>query len=377
MQGKSMPEPSWIGGVPTMAAATELVPPVSSAAVRPILKARGWIESPVYDVGLFALSPLAGLLIVLVDHFSKWGHGLGVLAVYFVGIPHYLSTFTFYLGDQNREYYRLRWAAFFLGPLLIFAFVFGLRMLAVEGVVQSVIFTWNIYHVSLQSAGVLSLYRRLNCGEQQEKRWAHLTILAVNATMAFWFLKNFSPLYGLLLRVHPWTPIVLRYVCLGTVLVAGSGYLIQLARRPRPVGAPERVFLVSSLLLFHPYLWVKDYALATIAVLMGHFIQYLGIIWLLNRRKYGQQTSGSVAQQWLIKLSSRPRLLLASLLLLGAFFLFIDRGSRIVGMYLSYIIVWNSLVLIHFYVDGLVWAFRDSFVRKTVGPYLILDSHQV
>ena len=46
-------------------------------------------------------------------------------------------------------------------------------------------------------------------------------------------------------------------------------------------------------------------------------------------------------------------------------------------MYLSYIIVWNSLVLIHFYVDGLVWAFRNSFVRQTVGPYLVLESHRL
>jgi hypothetical protein len=372
-----MHEHSWSSGFGNVQAAHELTSPVSAVLVSPVAKNRGWIESPVYDAALFAFSPLAGLLIILIDQFSKWGHAAGVLAVYFVGIPHYLSTFTFYLGDQNREYYRLRWAAFFLGPLLIFASVFGLRMLAVEGIVQSVIFTWNIYHVSLQSAGVLSLYRRLNCGEQTEKRWAHLTILAVNATMAFWYLKNFPPLYGMLLRVHPWTPMVLRYVCLGTALVAGSGYILQLTRRLRPVGVPERVFLVSSLLLFHPYLWVKDYALATIAVLMGHFIQYLGIIWLLNRRKYGRQTSGSLLQQWLIRLSSRPRLLLVSLLLLGGFFLFIDRGSRIVGMYLSYIIVWNSLVLIHFYVDGLVWAFKDSFVRKTVGPYLVLESHQV
>jgi hypothetical protein len=363
-----------LGGV---RAAQQMTSPVSEVLARLVSNDRGWIESPVYDAVLFAFSPLIGLLIILVDHFSKWGHAAGVLAVYFVGIPHYLSTFTFYLGDQNREYYRLRWAAFFLGPLLIFAFVFGMRMLAVEGVVQSVIFTWNIYHVSLQSAGVLSLYRRLNCGEQKEKRWAHLTILAVNASMAFWYLKNFPPLYGLLLRVNPWTPMVLRYVCLGTVLVAGSGYLLRLTRRPRPVAVPERVFLISSLLLFHPYLWVKDYALATIAVLMGHFIQYLAIIWLLNRRKYGQQTSGSAAQRWLIRLSSRPRLLLMNLLLLGAFFLFIDRGSQILGVYLSYIIVWNSLVLIHFYVDGLVWAFKDSFVRKTVGPYLVLGSHQV
>jgi hypothetical protein len=204
-----------------------------------------------------------------------------------------------------------------------------------------------------------------------------VTILSVNATMAFWLLKYFPPLYGLLVRVHPSAPTVLRYGCLATALVAGSGYAYHLRRREGPVRVPEKVFLVSSLLLFHPYLWVQDYLAATIAMLLGHFIQYLGIVWLLNRRKYGQQMSGSVAQQWLMRLSSRPRLLLVCLLLLGGFFLFVDRASRLVGMYLGYVIVWNSLVLIHFYLDGLVWAFKDSFVRKTVGPYLVLDSQQV
>jgi hypothetical protein len=341
------------------------------------LNCRGWIESPIYDLGLIALAPVSGLLFALLDRTTKLGPPAGILVVYLIGIPHYLSTFTFYLGDQNRDHYRLRWAAFFLGPLIILSSVFALRVLEVQGVVQAVIFAWNVYHVSLQSAGILALYRRLNGGVQKEKAWAHLMILSVNATMAFWLLKYFPPLYGLLVRVHPSAPTVLRYACLGTALVAAGGYAYQLRRRGSPVRLPERVFLISSLLLFHPYLWVPDFLAATNAVLLGHFIQYLGIVWLLNRRKYGQQMSGSVAQQWLMRLSSRLRLLLVCLLLLGGFFLLIDRGSRLVGMYLAYVIVWNSLVLIHFYLDGLVWAFKDSFVRKTVGPYLLLDSHKV
>lgn len=348
----------------------------SVVAAADLSNQRGWIESRRYDLALFALSPIAGVLFALLDQTTKLGNAAGVLAVYFLGIPHYLSTFTFYLGDQNRDHYRLRWTAFFLGPLIIFSCVLVLRVLDVKGIVQSAIFTWNIYHVSLQSAGILTLYRRLNGGDQKEKRWANLTILSVNATMAFWFLKYFPPLHELLLRVHPWTPVVLRYVCLGTTLVAGIGYAYRLFRRQGPIRTPERLFLVSSLLLFHPYLWMKDYLAATIAMLIGHFIQYLGIVWLLNRRKYGQLTSGSTVQEWLTKISSRPRLLIVSLLVLGGLFLLIDRGSRVVGMYMGYIIVWNSLVLIHFYLDGLVWAFRDSFVRKTVGPYLLLESHQ-
>lgn len=342
-----------------------------------ISKDRGWIESPFYDLSLFSLSPIAGLLVIGLQRGMGLGPVVGVLAVYFIGIPHYLSTFTFYLGDENRGYYRARWTAFFLGPLIIFGSVLALRVLDVIGVVQAVIFTWNIYHVSLQSAGILSVYRRLNGGQQKEKVWAHLTLLSVNATMAFWFLKYFPPLYSFVVRIHPDAPLVLRYACLVGAIVAGTGYAIQLLRRGGPVRAPERVFLISSLALFHPYLWLNDFLLATVAMLMGHFIQYLGIIWLLNRRKFTQERSGSRAQQCLVQLSTNPRLLFVSLLVIGGLFLSIDRGSRLVGIYLSYIVVWNSLVLIHFYVDGLVWAFRNSFVRQTVGPYLALESHRV
>jgi len=373
-----MQEPSSISSSSGAGVLSRLPGPAVTAPAGPISKDRGWIESPFYDLSLFTLSPIAGLLVIALERGMRLGPHVGVLAVYFVGIPHYLSTFTFYLGDQNRSHYRARWVAFFLGPLIIFASVFALRVLDVSGVVQSVIFTWNIYHVSLQSAGILSIYRRLNAGQQKEKLWAHLTILFVNATMAFWFLKYFPPLYSFMVRVHPGAPLALRYACLITAIVAGTGYAIQLARRPGPIGVSEWAFLISSLLLFQPYLWLQDSVLATIAALMGHFIQYLGIIWLLNRRKFSEQpASGSRAQQWLVNLSSNPRLLMVSLLVIGAIFLAIDRGSRIVGLYLSYIIVWNSLVLIHFYVDGLVWAFRNSFVRQTVGPYLVLESHRL
>jgi hypothetical protein len=372
--GMQKPSPIYSSGAAVL---SKLSGPPVTTSEEAISRDRGWIESPAYDLALFGLSPIAGLLVIALERGMSLGSAVGVLAVYFVGIPHYLSTFTFYLGDENREHYRLRWAAFFLGPLIIFGSVSALRVLDVIGVVQSVIFTWNIYHVSLQSAGILSIYRRLNGGQQKERVWAHLTLLSVNATMAFWFLKYFPPLYSFVVHIHPDAPLVLRYACLATAIVAGTGYANQLLQRTGPIRTPERVFLISSLVMFHPYLWLQDSVLATIAMLMGHFIQYLGIIWLLNRRKFAHQAPGSRAQQWLVRLSSDPRLLFMTLLVIGVFFLILDRGSRHVGMYLSYIVIWNSLVLIHFYLDGLVWAFRNSFVRQTVGSYLFLKSHQV
>ena len=128
----------------------------------------------------------------------------------------------------------------------------------------------------------------------------------------------------------------------------------------------ERALLISSLLLFHPIL-AQDSVLATIATLMGHFIN-ICIIWLLNRRKFTEQQTSGPAPSRAGESQLNPRLLMVSLLVLGAIFLAIDRGSRIVGLYLSYIIVWNSLVLIHFYVTA--WCGHSGILlcARRLGP---------
>ena len=72
--------------------------------------------------------------------------------------------------DQNRSHYRARWR-FFPGTLIIFASVFALRALDVSGVVQSVIFTWNIYHVSAERRNPFHL-SETERRQQKEKLWA-------------------------------------------------------------------------------------------------------------------------------------------------------------------------------------------------------------
>ena len=36
-----------------------------------------------------------------------------------LAFAHYVSSFTFYLWDENRARHRTRWVAFFAGPVLI------------------------------------------------------------------------------------------------------------------------------------------------------------------------------------------------------------------------------------------------------------------
>ena len=349
---------------------------LSSAAAPASAEPKGWIASPAYDLTLFTLSPLAGLFVLWANFNLPGGTMIVVAATYLVAIPHYLSSFTFYFGDDTLAYYRTRRLAFFVGPVIIIAAVVALRMLGFDRPVQSTMYVWNIWHVSLQSAGILSLYRRLNGGALSERRPAHLAILSVNATLAFWHIDRFPPLYGLLAAIHPLAPWALRAVGLPMAVASLVVLAARLARRPRPVSLAEGTFLASSLLLFHPYLWVRDANLATFGMLMGHFIQYLAIVWLLHRRKYAGR-AGSFHQRLLGHISAHPSLTLSAIAAMGLAFYVFNRGAELLGAPMVYVIAWNALTLVHFYLDGLIWAFRQAFVRQTFGPYLTPASHMV
>ena len=330
---------------------------------------RGWIQSPTFDLATFILVPLSSLLVLGAVRGAAYGMPLVVAATYMLAIPHYLASLTFFLGDDNLAYYRSRRAAFFVGPVVIVAAVAMFRLLGFHGVVQNTMFLWNIWHVSLQSAGILSIYRRLNGGPQEERPLAHRAIFLLNATLALWYVDRFEPLAAWLHAIHPATSTVLRWVLLIVALIACAQFARAVASRPQAMALPEKAFLASSLVLFVPYLWVRDMNLATFGMLMGHFIQYLSIVWLLHRRKYAG-AGGTTHQRLLGAISARPALLFATIVGSGLSFYAASKLSALFGIAMAYVILWNSITLVHFYLDGLIWAFKKPFVRQSIGAYL-------
>ena len=331
---------------------------------------RGWIQSPAFDLAAFILVPLSSLVVLGAVRGAPLGMPLVVAATYLVAIPHYLSSLTFFLGDDNLGYYRSRRLAFFVGPIVIVALVVVFRLAGYHDIVVNTTFVWNIWHVSLQSAGILSIYRRLNAGSLAERPFAHAAILLVNATLALWHVERFEPLHRWLLAVHTLAPVVLRWGLLLMAAIALAGYVRAIGRRAHPMALPEQAFLASSFVLFTPYLWVLDSNLATFGMLMGHFIQYLAIVWLLHRRKYAA-AGGSTHQRALGLVSARPALLFAALTGSGLAFFATNALTRMLGIGMAYLILWNSITLVHFYLDGLIWAFRQPFVRQSIGAYLM------
>ncbi|MEA2569315.1 MAG: hypothetical protein QOI24_1316 [Acidobacteriota bacterium] len=337
----------------------------------------GWIESPKYDLGFLILAPLLGLVVCALALLGVDPYIIAGTSLFLLGMPHYLSTYSYYFDDRNTDYARQRAFAFWIGPLLI---IFGLAFavkLKYYMLIALVVDAWNIFHVSRQSTGILSVYRHLNGGDnRREKLPANFALLCIGSGLySFTIAKqpSFSTyLKRLSFDVMPFLGPVLLTIGIASL----ATLLFRMWRRGAPLPTSELIFVGTSALLFLPYVLIPSRTTASSAMLSGHYLQYLGILWLLNHRKYVAD-GGSVRQRALTHVSrSVPRIVL---LLLGivAVSAGIDRYVHHVNAMGIHNYVLNLIVLMHFYLDGLVWAFKHPYTRATMGPYLLLPDHRV
>lgn len=337
----------------------------------------GWIHSRAYDLSFFLLSPLLGFLLAA----SLPHHEMDLLllsaANYLIGIPHYFASFAFFAEGENAAYARQRKLTFFVVPACIGAAVFLLYLTRQQHVVHVVLFVWNIWHVAAQSSGIVSLYRKLAGGRMEERTWCQYTIVLANATLAFWFLERFPPLWNLLAALDPRLPGSLRYVFAAGAAFSAVGYARQVARRGFGLSGAEGAALATGLLLFVPFLYVQDANTATFCALVGHFIQYLAIVWLLNHRRYAGDTKPTGGRRALAAFARSWRGPAVFMLGVGGSFALFEASLQALNVYVLFMIAFNTLALTHFWIDGQIWAFRNPFIRRTVAPHLTLDAHRL
>jgi hypothetical protein len=330
-----------------------------------------WIESPLYDSMFFIAAPILGALYLLAS--LRAPHLRIIPGVFFtVGMAHYLSTFSFYFGDDNRANYRSNILAFFIGPAALLVAAGIMRISPLLPLLLIVIYLWNVWHISLQSCGILSVYRHLAGAPRDEKKYANGLILSVSAALVAANIRGFEPLRQLFARISPQLPALIFYASLGAVVIFSVIYIYRIFYRSRigmPVRGAEAMFFGSSVVLFHPFAWTSNAADATNGVLFGHFVQYLALVWLLHRRKYAPGT-GSALQNGLAFLSRNLILLGALMFTFAVAFYMVGKVTQLYGIYGVYAWLFNALVLIHFYLDGWIWAFKRPFVRQSLGPYL-------
>lgn len=321
-----------------------------------------WIRSPFFDLAFLILSPLAGLALLLA--YPVGGSLASIAVATLIGGPHYLASLSFYFWDDSKPYYRSRWMTFFAGPVALVGFVVLVLTLKIPAILLVLIYLWNAYHVSRQSCGILSLYRhRLGVSDPKQKTLANTAILTTNMSMALAHTEWYPTLHSFLSRPSATLPAILWHAAAAAASLSLIALAISLVRRERAGKGPsvgELAFLASSLLLFHPYLWIRDADQATLGMLTGHFIQYLAIVWLVNSRKLAHRT-GSAGQRYLAQIWTNPRVMFPVLFVCGCLFMLLQTQVMAVTL---------TLVLLHFYLDGIFWAFKRPEIRKAMIPHL-------
>jgi len=289
-----------------------------------------------------------------------------------LAFAHYMSTTSFFFWKENREYHRTRWVAFIGVPLIIATVYFLLLGFAVPYVIQFILFFWNTYHVSRQNCGILSIYRNkagVADPQQKQRHAANRAIIAVSFFLAVWNIDTHEEVSALFSLVSSHLGLVVKIATGGIAALFLAQLGIALLRRKEQLGIPETLFIATSLGFFWPYLFIRSSEVATFAMLLPHYIQYMSLVWLLHRRKFGNATEG--APFALLRMSAKLVLLIPALLAVGFAFYLLKEVSDISDNKWWFETVYLLVALEHFYFDGLIWSFRRPHVRQTILPFLL------
>lgn len=326
-----------------------------------------WISSPGFDLVFFILAPLVTLPVVIGVKYS-----IPVLAIIGIvlAVPHYFSTGSFLFWEENAAYQRSRLITFAGIPLLI-AMVFVLAVgFHVPVVIQTALFVWTIFHVARQNCGIAGIYRhRAGVNDRRQKRVVNFAIMAVSLWFSLWFVGNHPDLKPIFDRTG--VPIA-KWLWIAAGCVAGFAVVrlgIELRHRaqvPGTIAWPERLFLAMSLTMFAPYALIHDVNVATYVMLLPHYVQYLGIVWLMNRRRAVASSQRDTLRKLSTSTVGLVTLLAGSGIAVASAFMYL-RATTDLTLYTS---IFNLIVFEHYYYDGVIWAFRNSHVRETMEPWL-------
>lgn len=207
---------------------------------------------------------------------------------------HFGSTWFIYLDKKNREYFRQHYLIYYIFPLALF---FGVIALGLYNLILLVILTslFSFYHVTRQNVGILQLYRMRN--KEFSKIEKHIEEIAIFSwSILFVVYGLMQPqasrkYFGDFLLVGE---IALWLLLVFSVVVTSMIVYFHIKREKNSI--PKALFFINSVLMYTPYLYaavilvdIYQMEIATLTSLMTHYMQYMGLVWLINVNKYQGQ----------------------------------------------------------------------------------------
>jgi hypothetical protein len=335
---------------------------------------RVWMVSPAFDLTFFIATALVTLLpwLAIERYHVNPFHVIAAVAIASNG-PHLASTWTRIYLDGNERFRRP--FHYVVMPALIAAFVVTM-LLVIEGprsrTIRTILFYWAFWHFMMQNWGILRIYQR-RCGDAGKP-------LAQLERVVLWL----AGLYPVLSRLHtgPWKllgakiyhPTVdlwMVHASAAALVTAASVYaVLQIRRliRGERVAWIRPLFLCAAFVGFLvPFVLIKrNGSAAFAAAACWHGFQYIGIVWFYNRNRWKAGVDPKARfVSWISQPGRAPFYFLGLLGVVGVFYGFAQLAARFsynADTWAS--MVWISLTLGHYYVDGVIWKLRKPELQK-------------
>lgn len=338
-----------------------------------------WVVSPRFDLGFFILPFVLGLAYFgLVTQFPAFAFPLTVIVWILFAQTHFGSTWFMYADKKNRAYYKEHPFIYYVFPALIFLLALFIGKLSLS-LLLAIVSVASLYHVSRQSIGILQIYRAKNKEfDPLERRVELLTIFGwalFSAGFGSAQLPGFEQLMTLFGAVIEPVLAILLGLTLG-----GTLFILLKAVERETNSFPKTAFLAGSFLTYTPYLYATPlmlktqvFEIATLTGLIAHYMQYMGLVWLINRNKYRAGTEYAEANPFLRKVSARISTIFTLIAGYGTLMALLYWGAPVyIGASATTIgpSIVCGLMLIHFYIDSYIWRFKNPFIKETVGPFI-------
>jgi hypothetical protein len=346
-----------------------------SLSMREVATARGvdarpWLISPRADLPVLVLVTVFALVPWFLAERLGWHWRWIAVAVGVFNGPHLISTLTrvyFRSGERWRRPFH-----YWVVPGALIAFVWICR--ATDGpwgniLVRSTLFYWASWHFVAQAFGILRLYQRKH-HVALDSRLARLEKAMMFLPALFFVLRRVCTgpweLFGTYLlhpSVPPWLVNVVGALTVATALV----FLVATLRAPTVGRGLRALFIAGNAFgFFVPFMLLKTGTTAFASAALWHAIQYVGIVWLYNRKQLGGRDiegSGDWLDRALTWLSQPGRgpLYLASMMV-PAIFAYV--GFKLVLPHYHFslesvvLALWTGGTLAHYWLDGVIWKTR-------------------
>jgi Flp pilus assembly protein TadD len=330
-----------------------------------------WVIGPIADRLLVIAAPFGCGAAVLALSIGFSSRTIWELVMTLGSVGHHLPGFLRTYGDRALfRRYRLR---FLLAPPLFF----GVTLLSVVRDLHGVaLFSlcWSLWHGMMQHYGFLRVYDAK--AGIAPKHWSRLDFALTASWFALcvaWGPSQIDSVLGGLLAATRWAPPAgvvhgIGWAAAGATAITTALYVLALAfarRRGRPVSANKLVLLASTtMLLLFARVVTTDPFLSIALFELLHDVQYLAIVWALNRRLHDEGVDlGRFGARVFGPGSAAAAAYVALCLGYGAIGLANNQWfAGALHQVLTAALV--SSGLLHFYYDGFIWKVRERDVRR-------------